>query len=254
MIRYCRELGLKPLLTTNGVALASRIDSLFDAGLRDISIGFYGRGASFDEYTQRPGRARKIEEGVAAVRNKDGDQVQMQINWLLRRQTCNLQSLSDAFAFARKYDTTLQVDLVHYSLPYFTEGPDRFLQFRPEDRPTIGVVVAELLRLKAEYPDIIRQTPEGIRSMPDWLLLGPGMKVPCNAYEMIWIGADGTVQLCYVTFRLGNLHQRRLRDMLFTPEHEAAARGAFALDCPNCHCGAGTRVMRDAATLHKYLR
>ena len=66
MIRYCRELGLKPLLTTNGVALASRIDSLFDAGLRDISIGFYGRGASFDEYTQRPGRARKIEEGVAA--------------------------------------------------------------------------------------------------------------------------------------------------------------------------------------------
>jgi MoaA/NifB/PqqE/SkfB family radical SAM enzyme len=254
MIRCCRELGLNPLLTTNGVALASRIDALFDAGLRDISVGFYGLGASFDEYTQRPGRARKIEEGVAAVRKIYGDQVQIQINWLLRRQTCNLKSLSEAFAFARKYDTTLQVDLVHYSLPYFTEGPDRFLQFRPEDRPAIDVVVAELLRLKAAYPDIIQQTPEGIRSIPDWLLLGSRMKVPCNANEMIWIGADGTVQLCYVTFKLGNLHHHRLGDMLFTAEHEAAARGAFTLNCPNCHCGASTRVMRDAATRRKYLR
>jgi cyclic pyranopterin phosphate synthase len=252
MVEHCRTIGLTPAVTTNAVALSTKIDALFDAGLRDISIGFYGVGEEFDEYTQRPGRFRKMEEGVAAVRERYGERVQMQINWLLRRQTCTLDALHEAFAFAQKYSTTFQVDLVHYSLPYFTEGPDRELQFRVEDRPCIETVVTELLRLKAAYPQTIRHTPEGLRSIPDWLLLGPKMKVPCTAYEMIWVGADGTVQLCYVTFKLGNLHEHRLRDLLFTAEHAAAARGAFTLNCPNCHCGAGERVMRDASTRRKY--
>jgi MoaA/NifB/PqqE/SkfB family radical SAM enzyme len=252
MVAHCRSLGMVPGVTTNAVALASKIDSLYEAGLRDISIGFYGTGDSYDAYTQRPGRARKMEEGIAAVRTKYGDQVHMQINWLLRRQTCDLTSLMDAVDFALKYNTTLQVDLVHYSLPYFTEGPDRFLQFRPEDRQQINIVIERLLELKAKYPEMIRHTPEAIRSMPDWLLLGPGMKVPCNARDMIWVGADGTVQLCYVTFKLGNLNEKRLRDMLFSDEHVAASRDAFALRCPNCHCSAGERIMRDTTSFRKY--
>ncbi|SBT04715.1 Radical SAM domain protein [Candidatus Accumulibacter aalborgensis] len=252
MVAYCRELGLVPGITTNAVALSSQIDELYRAGLRDISIGFYGRGSEYDEYTERPGRSRKMEDSIAAVRGKYGDQVHMQINWLLRRQTCDLRSLHEAFDFAQKYGTTLQIDLVHYSLPYFTEGPDRFLQFRPEDRPAIDLVVAELLRLKANNPQMIRHTPEAIRAMPDWLLLGPAMKVPCTAREMLWVGPDGSVQLCYVTFKLGNLHERRLSEMLYTAEHKDAARRAFALDCPNCHCSAGDRIMRDAASRRKY--
>ena len=68
------------------------------------------------------------------------------------------------------------------------------------------------------------------------------MRIPCNAYRMIWVGADGTVQLCYVTFRLGNLHEKRLRDMMFTPEHKKAARDGFALNCPNCHCQRYERI------------
>lgn len=252
MIAYCRDIGLVPVVTTNAVALSSRIDELYAAGLRDLTIGFYGVGDAYDEYTQRPGRARKMEAGIADVRRKYGDAVGMQINWLLRRQTCNLESLHEAFDFARKYNTTLQIDMIHYSLPYFTEGQDRELQFREEDRGAIDIVIARLLELKEQYPQMIRHTPEAIRSMPDWLLRGPEMKVPCSAREMIWVGADGTVQLCYVTFKLGNLHEKRLRDMLYTPAHTAASRAAFSLDCPNCHCSAGERIMRDARSVARY--
>lgn len=252
IVAYCKEIGLAPAVTTNAVVLSSRIDELYAAGLRDLSIGFYGVGDAYDEYTQRPGRARRMEASIAEVRQKYGDTVRMQINWLLRRQTCNRESLHEAFEFARKYNTTLQVDMVHYSLPYFTEGPDRELQFREEDREAIGAVIAELLLLKERYPEMIRHTSEAIRSMPDWLLLGSEMKVPCAAREMIWVGADGTVQLCYVTFKLGNLHDMRLREMLYTPAHTAASRAAFSVDCPNCHCGAGDRIMRDAQSVGKY--
>jgi cyclic pyranopterin phosphate synthase len=93
-----------------------------------------------------------------------------------------------------------------------------------------------------------------LRAIPDWLLKGPEMRVPCDSYRLIWVGADGTVQLCYVTFRLGSLHERRLRDLLFTTQHENAARDAFALKCPNCHCHADNRIKKDLASRMRYSR
>jgi cyclic pyranopterin phosphate synthase len=254
IVAYCRQLGLTPFVTTNGTLLPQKIDALFDAGLRDISVGFYGLGSDLDAYVQRAGHATKFENGLAAVRDKYGSQVSMQLNWLLRRETCNLETLESAFAFAQQYRTRFQVDLIHYSLPYFTQGQGHALYFRPEDGPIIDLVVQKLLTLQRDHPDVIGHTPEMLRSMSDWLLLGPKMRVPCTAGEIIWIGPDGTVQLCYVTFRLGNLNEQRLRDMLFTPDHTDAARKAFTLQCPNCHCEAGDRVMRHAPTKSRYAR
>ena len=69
------------------------------------------------------------------------------------------------------------------------------------------------------------------------------MKVPCERYRLLWVGADGTVQLCYVTFKLGDLHEKRLAEMLFTAVHEQAfSRDAFSLKCPNCHCSYHNRI------------
>jgi len=152
------------------------------------------------------------------------------------RPTCNLDDLHEVWDFAVKHNASIGVSLVHYSLPYFTEGPDRQLQFRPEDEPAIRTVVAELLRLKKIRPELLQLSEIAIRSIPDWLLRAPNMRIPCDRYKLLWVGPDGTVQMCYVTFKLGNLHEKRLADMLFTAEHRKAARDAFQLNCPNCHC------------------
>jgi hypothetical protein len=69
---------------------------------------------------------------------------------------------------------------------------------------------------------------------------------------MLWVGADGTVQLCYVTFKLGDLHKKRLAEMLFTAEHKRASRDAFSLKCPNCHCSYHNRIERHAVSRLRY--
>lgn len=239
-------------VTTNGSLLPRKIDSLYAAGLRVINVGYYGTGATYDAYVQREKRFERLEAGLAAVRERYGMDVRLRINWLLMRPSCNLEALHAALDFAERYDTQFQVDLIHYSLPYFTEGPERELQFRPEDRPSVEKVVAELLRLKEEYPQRFNQSLVGLRSIADWLIKGSGMNVPCDSHQMVWVGADGTVQQCYVTFRLGNLHEKRLRDMLFTPEHYQFARDSFALNCPNCHCHYDVRVRKHAPSLARY--
>src|SRR4029077_2777434 len=85
----------------------------------------------------------------------------------------------------------------------------------PEDRPAIELVVDELLRLKQSRPELNQQSAMALRSIVDWTLKGRQMEVPCDRYKLIWIGADGTVQMCYVTFKLGNLHENRLADVVY---------------------------------------
>ena len=252
MIEHTVGLGLGAYVTTNAVLLGRRIDELYDAGLRTVNIGFYGTGQAYDSYVQRKNRFVEVEASVARVRERYGSEVSLRLNWLLKRPSCSVEELRDAFEFARRYDMRFQVDLIHYSLPYFTEGPDRLLQFRPEDRGAVETVTAEILRLKERYPEQFNQSVEGLRSIPDWVMLGPAMRVPCDSHQMMWVGADGTVQQCYVTFGLGNLHEKRLRDMLFTPQHRQFARDSFALNCPNCHCHYEVRTLKHAPSARRY--
>jgi cyclic pyranopterin phosphate synthase len=254
MVEHAVTLGLRVYVTTNGILLKEQVDDLYTAGLREITIGFYGVGADYNAYVQRRGQFDRLEESVAYVRQQYGQRVRIGINWLLMRPSCNQAALHQAYQFAEKYDLTMSVDLIHYSLPYFSEGPERVLQFRPEDRPEIEHVLTELIRLKETRPDLIAVDLPLIRSIPDWLTKGPDMRVPCDAYRLAWVGPDGTVQMCYVTFRLGNLHEKRLRDMMFTAAHRQAARDSYALNCPNCHCHASYRIKMHLPSRMTYSR
>jgi len=252
MVRHAIGLGLSTYVTTNGLLLRQKIDALYEAGLRDITIGFYGTEGEYDSYTQRPGRFARLEEGLEYARSRYGSALSLQLNYLIMRPSCGLDALRAGWAFAERFGMTFHTDLIHYSLPYFTDGKEGDLQFRPEDAPALGALVAELARLKQAHPERIRESLASINSIPDWLLKGPGMRVPCDARKLIWVGADGTVQLCYVTFKLGNIRERRLRDMLFTPTHRQAARDAFSLNCPNCHCERDERILKHLPSRLKY--
>lgn len=251
MVEWGAGLGFEQYVTTNAVRLERHVDALYAAGLRQITVGFYGVGDAYDAYVQRRGQFARVEAGIAAARARYPD-LNVRINWLLMRPSCSVAALDETLAFAERYGLQVQVDLVHYSLPYFTEGPDACLQFRPEDEPALREVVAALVRRKQADPARFTQSLVGLRSAADWLLLGEAMRVPCDSHQMLWVGADGTVQQCYVTFRLGNLHERRLSELLFTEAHRRAARDSFQLNCPNCHCGYDTRVEKHAPAAARY--
>ena len=253
MVRHAVSLGLSVYVTTNGILLNQKIDRLFDAGLRNITIGYYGTGAAYDEYVQRGGgKYRRLEEGLATVRKHYGSAVSLQLNYLIMRPSCTLDALRSAWEIAQRFDMTVHTDLIHYSLPYFTEGPNHELQFDEGDRPEIEALVAELIRLKRSDPGRLKDNFASIRSIPDWLLRKSEMRVPCDANRLLWVGADGTVQLCYVTFRLGNLYETRLKEMLFTSTHHKAARNAFSLNCPNCHCERDSRIQKHLQSVYHY--
>lgn len=252
MVEYASSLGLHTWLSTNGMLLKSKVDDLVAAGLRKIKVGLYGTGKDYDDYVRQPGSFGRLEAGIAHIRNRYGSTLSLSLDWLLMKPTCNMRSLHDTFRFAEKYSTPIGVNLIHYSLPYFTEGEKRELQFTPKDGAEIDRVVTALLEFKKMRPDLIPQPAAGLNAIRDWLIKGPAMRVPCDSYRLIWVGPDGTVQMCYVTFKLGNLREKRLKDIVFSPEHLRAARDGFSLKCPNCHCGFSNRTMFYGPTRRKY--
>ncbi len=251
-IALTRELGMDPYITTNGTRLEARIDELYAAGLRWMTMGFYGVGEAFGAYTERPELFAELERGIEKTRASYPD-VEMQLNFVMVSHTTNLAALEEAWDFAERHGLFFHMDLYGYSAPFFKDEAGT-LAPREADRERIEGVAAELLRLKRAQPERFPQSEALIRSIPDWLLLGKDMRVPCDAYQLIWVGADGRVQLCDVAFELGNLHETRLRDMLFTDRHRTACRDGFRLDCPNCTCKSNTRILKHAASMRRYGR
>ncbi|MBA2934238.1 radical SAM protein [Sphingomonas sp. CGMCC 1.13654] len=255
MVRLSRELGVGCYMTTNALILDRKIAALHAAGLRKVTIGYYGQEGAFDDYVQRPGRFDRLVESLTNTRALFGpDQLDIQFNFLLSRRSATIAAVDEMIAFADRFRASVHIDVVHYSLPYFQEGPERELQFRPEDRPAVDRVIDHLLRIKAERPDLLTESAPAIASFADWALKQEAMRIPCDARKLLWVGADGSVMLCYVTFPLGNLHEKRLSEILYKKPHHEAARAAFRLDCPNCHCEAASRVEKHAPSLRLYAK
>lgn len=253
MVSIAREVGVGCYMTTNALILDRKIEGLHAAGLRKVTIGYYGQDGAFDDYVQRPGRFERLVESLTRTRRMFGpDALEIQFNFLLSRRSATIGAVDEMIAFADRFAGSVQIDVVHYSLPYFQEGPERELQFRPEDKPAVDRVVDHLLGVKQARPQLLTGSPVALAAIPDWALKQEEMRIPCDARKLLWVGADGSVMLCYVTFPLGNLHERRLRDILYTGAHHQAARDAFLLNCPNCHCEAAARVEKHAPSFRKY--
>jgi cyclic pyranopterin phosphate synthase len=252
MIRIGNALGLTMYVTSNGALLEHCLDALVEAGLRSLTLGFYGTGTGFDTYTQRPGQRGAQERGLALLRERYGTSVEVQLNYVVVRPLASLEILEEAWRLVEQYDLRLHLDLYGYSIPFFTSGPEGELAFGPEDRPGLEALVDRLLQLRAAHPGRFQHSEAFLRSVPDWVLQCADMRVPCDAYELVWIGADGSVQLCDTSFPLGNVRETRLRDLLFTPEHHQAARDAFELKCPNCTCKVDSRLRRHGPSWRKY--
>jgi MoaA/NifB/PqqE/SkfB family radical SAM enzyme len=253
MVQISNDLGVGCYMTTNALMLDKKIAALHAAGLRKVTIGYYGQDGAFDDYVQRPGRFTRLIESLENTRAMFGpEELDIQMNFLLSRRSANLAAVDEMVTFAHRFQASIHIDVVHYSLPYFDEGEDRELQFRPEDKPAVDLVINHLLKLKMADPKLFTESATAIAAFADWALKQQDMRIPCDARKLLWVGADGSVMLCYVTFPLGNLHEKRLSEILYQEAHHQAARDAFQLNCPNCHCEAASRVEKHAPSFRKY--
>lgn len=251
MIRYAKELGFDAYMTTNATLLERRIDEVADAGLDWLTMGFYGVGAAFDSYTQTRKHFDRLRSGLEALRDRYSKQIEAQLNFVLHRDSCDLGALEAAWDFASTYGMFFSVDPISETIPFFVD-PTGVLDFEEEHRPRLEAMSAALIAKKRANPTRMPQSLELLNALPELLLHPETVRIPCDANELIWVGANGVVQLCDTAFPLGNIHERPLREILFTDEHKQACVRAFKLDCPNCHCKIDSRMRKHGPSLRRF--
>ena len=252
MIEYSNSLGFYTYVTTNGTLLKHKIDDLYAAGLRFITIGFYGVGEDHSDYTQRGHSFNRLDAGLSAVRDRYGNDIDLQLNFVIMAPSCSAEAARAAWAFAERHNMFFHIDLINSVVPFFNPSLTANIEISEAHRPELLALTDELLRFKESEPARVLHSLEFLRSIPDWLLKPSEMKVPCDAYQTVWVGADGYVQICDTALQIGNIRHQRLRDILFTDVHKKAARDGFCLNCPQCLCKIETRIQKHAPSMRRY--
>ena len=252
MVAHATQLGIFTTLGSNAVMLERKnIDRLHAAGLRHVGIGIYGIGEHYDNYVNIDGSFDKLEQNLKYVRQTYPD-ISLTFSWLLSKKTCNLSSLNEIFSLSQRYQIPFDFSLIHYDFPYFTDGEQHELQFFADDRPLINNFIQAALKLKEQYPSLLANSEEAIRSIPDWLIEKADMRVPCHRYRRLWIGPNGVVRVCQKNCDLGNIRTTSLKDMLFNKLHQKASQDCYELNCTNCHVGYDERVRLHGPSKAKY--
>jgi len=253
MIRYATELGLTSTLGSNGVMLTpDLIEKLYDAGLRRIAMGFYGAEEAYDHYVDREGVFEELEKNISFI-VKEYPHISITLGWLLMKSTCNLKSVHDLITFSKKYNIPFGLNLVHYDFPYFvTEAEEASLLLEKEDLPEIIAVKEELIKLKREYPELVRPSLTALNSLDDWLIKKEEIDIPCYRYNYIWVAANGDVQVCQKAALLGNVYDLPLDKILYTDKHTESTRDCFALNCTGCNVDWYNRTTSTPKSRKKY--
>src|SRR5213083_2470311 len=103
IVEHSVRLGLNTWMTTNGILLRDRIDDLYKAALRSISVGYYGTGEEYDEYVQRKSKYTHLEEGVAYVHELFVRSVGVALDCVLVRPNCSIDAGRMAWECAERY-------------------------------------------------------------------------------------------------------------------------------------------------------
>ena len=236
MVRYATELGLTSTLGTNGVMLDDKLmKELYAVGLRRIAIGLYGIDEQYEQYVDRKDVFAQLEKNIENIRTYYPN-VYVSLGWLLMKPTCTVEAVQDLMEFSKKYSIPFSINLVHYDFPYFvTEDEEATLLLNEEDLPQIKIVQEEFIKMKREYPDLVKNSLTGINSIAEWLLKKETIKIPCYRYDYLWVAANGEVRVCQKAALLGNVLEKPLHDIIYTKEHTQSARDCFALNCTGCN-------------------
>jgi hypothetical protein len=100
-------------------------------------------------------------------------------------------------------------------------------------------LISELHKIKNKNPSLLTPTHSALEYAKDYVRDRVMESVPCvSGYLCIYIDAHANVRSgCWVLPPLGNLRQKRLREIVFSTEYRERIRTMFCKKCPGCGCG-----------------
>lgn len=238
-IRKARDLRFERVtVLTNGLLLKERARELLSSGLNEISLSLDGPKRIHDACRGVDGAYERCIEGlkaIAGLQDAHYGYLDKTVSMTLMHPTIN--SIPHLIDVCKEYGASLFINLFDNRQLFFKNI--EWSHFNIKDRRKLNAAIDKLHKAKEERPSLVVPTHSALEFAKNYFGNPRTKEIPCvSGYLCIYIDAYANVYPgCWVLPPIGNLREKKLRDIIFSMEYKERLKEMFVKKCPGCDCG-----------------
>lgn len=239
MVERAHQLGFKDIgITTNGLLLTrEKAEDLLQKGLNSILISMEGIGDTHDFIRGIQGAYQKTMgalEELVDLRNTKYPEINISIGTLLMRPT--MDEIIPLAELSHRLKVGFSIQLVDVSPVFFTGIDATSLWI--DDQSKLDALIGKLYELRKVNSALKHYSHARLEYARNYFQDPKRADIPCFlGYLLMYIDAHGGVYPgCWPLGSVGNLREKRLKDIINSREYREHVRAMFRKECPGCSC------------------
>ncbi|MFC2071769.1 radical SAM protein [Chloroflexota bacterium] len=240
IVGKAHQLGFETIgMMTNGLLLTKKkAENLIQKGLTSIGVSIDGIGETHDFVRGVKGayeKSTRALEELVDLRNSKYPQLNLHMGTILMKPT--IDDFIPIVDLAHRLRVDFSLQLIDDSLTFF-RGIDRGSLWI-EEQDKLDGLINELHNLKKVNPALKSSTHTRLEYARRYFSDPKRADIPCVlGYLTIYIDAYGEVYPgCYPLGSVGSLRDKRLKEIIESPEYKRRVQAMFRKECPGCACG-----------------
>jgi MoaA/NifB/PqqE/SkfB family radical SAM enzyme len=239
LIRKTRKLRFERVtVLTNAFLLKEKARELLKSGLNELSISLDGPKHIHDMCRGIEGAYEKCIDGLktlVSLRDVSYRNLDVTIAATLMRPTMN--NISHVIDICKESRASLMINLFDNRQLFFRGIEDS--RFAIEEQYELQSVIDKLHLVKKEQPSLLTPTHSALEYAKKYFKDPRTESFPCvSGYLCIYIDAHANVfSGCWVLPPMGNLREKRLKEIVFSDKYKERLKNMFLKRCPGCDCG-----------------
>ncbi len=246
IIRSARELKFDRIsIGSNGLILTEkRAIELIESGMTDIGISIEGTEDIHDYCRGIKGGYRKSMTALEnLVHLRDTRYSHLNISLLTILMSPNMDQVPGLIEICRKLRIYFSLALLDTS-SYFFEDEKEAEYLRITDQEKLDELIDKIHRMKKENPGTVVTSHAALEFARRYFKDPLQKNIPCLLGNInLYINSFGDVYTgCYGLNPIGNVRERKLKDIIHSREYREQVLCMFRKQCPGCSCNYPTNL------------
>lgn len=246
IVGKAHQLGFESItMMTNGLLLTKKkAENLIQRGLTGIGVSIDGIDETHDLVRGVKGAYEKSQralEGLVDLRDSKYPALNLHIGTILMKPT--IDAFIPLVGLAHRLGVDFSLQLIDDSLFCF-RGIDR-ASLWIEEQSKLDRLINELHNLKKVNSALKSCSHTRLEYARRYFSDPKQTQISCYlGYLMIYIDAHGEVYPgCFPLGSVGSLREKRLKEIMESPEYKRRVQAMFRKECPGCACGYPTNLI-----------
>jgi len=237
LIEYASDLGFRVFMVTNGLLINyEKAKKLIKNGLAGVCISMDGTEIVHDKLRGITGAYQKTLSSLKIFVHLRSEYKDIDINIATTIMKPTLDSLFHVINLAEKLDVHISFNLLDFN-PYFFKGI-MWQDLWVKEKEKLNDVLNKIIEIRKQKPHMILNSIQSLEYAKQYFRDPLRKDIPCYlGFIELFIGSHGEVYPCWALKPVGNLRNKKLRDIINSKIYRHKLHDMWIKKCPGCSCG-----------------